>query len=171
MDVLRNLKPEIGATAAFVAAGVVGLLIAPGDLPSTAANALFYAVLLLNTYLSIRFFRVQRPYKRDERIVDAVLAVSYLALGASIGRVTVFLAVSVVLFIAAVAKYVRLTGILELPHLASRKIFLNILGSVLCAGSLAIAVGGYPVIAAWIHAAIFTLANVYLLLIKPMYVA
>ncbi|CAN5316673.1 hypothetical protein BH10PSE9_BH10PSE9_17450 [soil metagenome] len=170
MDALRNLKPEVGATAAFAAAGVVGLLVAPGGLPSTAATALFYAVLLLNTFLSIRFFRVQRPYERDERVVDAVLAVAYLALGVSIGRVTFFLAASLVLFVAAVAKYVRLVNILELPHLARRKIFLNFLGVVLCGGSLAIALAGYPVAGAWIQAAIFTLANVYLLAIKPMYV-
>lgn len=171
MGSLRNIRPEVAASIVFAAAGVFGLLATSGDMLPAAATAVFYAVLLVNTYFSIRFFRMQPPQERDERVVDAILVAAYLALGASIGRVTIFLAVSVALFVAATLKYVRLIGILERPDLARRKITLNGLGVVLCAGSLAIALGGYAVAAVCIQAIIFALANVYLLVIRPMYVA
>jgi hypothetical protein len=168
--VTRTVLPTraVVAALAFAAAGVVGVLLSPQPWPAKSANAVFYAVLVFNTFFSIRFFDALPPRDRDERVIDGILAVSYLALAASIGAPLWFALLSTALFTAAVAKYALLFGVIDRTALLRRKIRIDGLGLVLCAAT---AIGSVwnPAASAWVQAVVFAVANVYFLAIDPMY--
>jgi hypothetical protein len=157
------------ATAAFSAAGAVALVLLPGPLAAKAPNAFFYAVLVLNTFLSIRFFDGLPPRERDERIIDAVLAVLYVSLAVTIGNPAWFAAVSTMLFAAAVAKYWLLLPVMPRPKLLRRKMRIDALGALLGALTLIASLLADALAAAWAQAILFAAANFYFLMVRPMY--
>lgn len=171
MALLREIRKEVTATALFAAAGLAGFAIAPGDPSAVAATGLFYVALLINTHYSIWFFGLLPPKERDERIIDGALVVTYVALGLSIGRVVLFTSATTALFVIAIAKYVLLMPIVARRDILRRKIVIDGLGLLLCGLSFAGALAGHPLESAWLQAILFGVANVYLLVIKPMYVA
>lgn len=164
---------EWAATLLFVAAGIVGAIMSPdaGAAAVAVANGLFYAVLVVNTYFSIRFFTSLPPEGRDERVVDGVLVVIYVILGLSIGRVVLFTFASLVLFAVAMLKYQLMKKMGVNRDILDRKIVIDTCGLLLCSLAFLGAWLGYPVEAAWTQAIVFALANVYLLAIRPMYAA
>jgi hypothetical protein len=162
-------RRAVGATAAFALAGMAGLVLAPQPWAMKAPHAVFYAVLVLNTYFSIRFFESLPPQDRDERAIDAILVVLYLALAASIGAPLAFALVAVLLFAAATAKYVLLLPVVDRRDILMRKILIDGLGLALCLAMLLGTLLADPGWSAWAAAIIFAIANVYLLAIRPMY--
>ena len=160
----------IGATIAFAVAGLAGLLLSPQPWAAKAPNAVFYAVLVLNTFFSIRFFDTLPPRDRDERIIDAVLAVVYVVLAAAIGALQWFALLATLLFAAAVAKYVLLLPVMDRRTLLMRKIRIDALGLALCAATALATALWDPLLSAWGQAILFALANVYFLAVNPMYV-
>ena len=104
------------ATAVFGVAGLAGLLFAPAPWTLRFPNAVFYAVLVLNTFFSVRYFDAQPPQERDERVIDSILAVNYLALAAAIGSPAWFAVLSGLLFALGIVKYLRLVLILHQPR-------------------------------------------------------
>jgi hypothetical protein len=171
MALLPEIRKEVTATALFGAAGLAGFVIAPRDPSAVTATGLFYIALLVNTYFSIWFFGLLPPKDRDERLIDGALVVTYLALGLSIGRIVLFTSASTALFVIAIAKYVLLMPIVARRDILRRKIVIDGLGLLLCGLAFAGALAGYPLESAWLQAILFGVANVYLLLIRPMYVA
>jgi hypothetical protein len=161
---------EITATIVFSLAGLAGLAFAPHVWTAKAPNALFYAVLVVNTYFSVRFFDALPPKERDERVIDGVLAVLYVALAAAIGAPVLFAAIATLLFVAAVAKYWLLLPVMPRPALLRRKMAIDATGGVLCVATLAGTLLSGPLASAWVQAIVFAIANVYLLAIRPMYV-
>ncbi len=170
MAFLPEIRKEVGAAVLFAAAGIAGLVIAPRDWPAVAATGIFYAALLINTYYSIWFFDLLPPKDRDERVIDGALVLTYVVLGLSIGRIVLFTSATTVLFVIAIAKYVLLIPIVARRDILRRKIAIDALGLLLCGASFAAAVAGHPMESAWVQAILFALANVYLLIIRPMYV-
>jgi hypothetical protein len=170
MASLPEIRKEVQATMLFAAAGLAGLIIAPRDWPAVAATGLFYVALLINTYYSICFFGLLPPKDRDERVIDGALVVTYLALGLSIGRIVLFTSATTALFVIAIAKYVLLVPIVARRDILRRKIAIDGLGLLLCGLSFAGALAGHPLESAWLQAILFGVANVYLLLVRPMYV-
>jgi hypothetical protein len=165
----RQLPREALAAAALALAGIAGLLLSHQPWPMRIANAVFYATLVVNTYLSLRFFARLEPIDRDERAIDAALAILYLLLAAAIGAAVPFAAVSTALFAASLLKYGLLLRIVTRRDALTRKLAINTLGLVLCAAALAVAAAGYPMAAAWLQATLFVVANIYLLAVRPMY--
>ncbi|MEK7133640.1 MAG: hypothetical protein AAB804_01055, partial [Patescibacteria group bacterium] len=110
-----------------------------------------------------------QPNDVRQLLIDGLLVVTYLALAFSIGRPTHFAIAALALFIAAPVKYILMRG--RTPHeaLVERKIFLDSLGTLSCAVLVGGTLAGYALEAAWLFAMGFTLANVYLLFIRPMY--
>jgi hypothetical protein len=159
---------ETVATVVFTLAGIAGLWFSDATL-ARLPNALFYAVLVLNTYFSVRFFTRLPPVDRDERLIDAILVAAYVVLAFSIGSPVRFAAVSMALFAAATAKYALLRGTLERTDILDRKITIDLLGLALCAATLLGAILGFPLASAWLQAGVFAAANVYLLAVRPMY--
>jgi hypothetical protein len=129
---------------------------------------LFYVVLMVNTYFSIEFFSKIIPLKRpDQKIIDLLLVFSYLALILSMGNEIWYLLFAIMLFVVATLKYVCLLGVVDLKIL-KKKLIVNIFAIVACI----LAFGGYLIdwgMIIWIWGLMFLFANVYLLIIKPMY--
>jgi hypothetical protein len=160
----------LAAAVGFGLAGLLGFLFAPQPWAAKAPNAIFYAVLVLNTFYSVRFFDALPPPDRDERIIDGVLTVLYVALAATIGALVLFATVATLLFLAAVAKYVLLLRVMDRSDILRRKILIDGLGVALCAAALVASLLFDPLWTAWAAALLFAAANVYLLAIRPMYV-
>lgn len=159
----------IAATFAFALAGFLGFLFVPQPWPLKAPNALFYAVLVLNTFFSVRFFDALPPQGRDERTIDGVLAALYVALAATIGWLVGFAVVAVILFAAATLKYVRLLPVMDRRDILARKIAIDGLGLAMCIAGLVATLWWDALWAAWGMAIVFAVANVWLLALRPMY--
>lgn len=166
---VETIDKEILAAVLFGAAGIVGLLLSDAEWTARAPTALFYAVLVVNTWFSVRFFSRLPPIDRDESAIDGLLTILYVALAFAIGRNIPFMAVATVLFFAAVAKYALLRPILNLPRTLRRKMAIDSLGGLLCVAALIGALRGYEMESTWALALVFLAANVFLLLVQPMY--
>ena len=157
------------ATVAFTAAGIAGYLLGERT-PYLMPHALFYAVLVLNTFFSIRLFARIAPETVAQKAIDAALVASYFALALSIGDAWLFLLAALVLFVFAPVKYVLMLG--SVPHLLylRKKLLLDLSGTFMSAAAL---IGALlladPLQSAWAMTIVFTLANIYLLAIRPMY--
>lgn len=160
---------EIVATILFTAAGIIGFLLSPADWPTILPGAIFYAVLVVNTWFSIRFFSNLPPVERDESVIDGILTVLYVALAFALGRTIPFIAIAVVLFAFAVPKYALLLRLIDFPHTLRRKMVFDTLGTLLCVAALIGALAGYPLESLWALAIVFTIANLILLTVWPMY--
>lgn len=157
------------ATAAFSLAGIASLaLVAPAS-SVLLPHIIFYAVLVLNTFFSIRFFSRIAPENLSQIEIDTVLVILYFALASSLGRPILFAFFALCLFIAASSKYPLLLLVIPQTDVLKRKILIDLLGTATCAGILGATLLGYAFEAAWTSAILFSLANVYLLAIKPMY--
>src|SRR3989344_3335545 len=121
----------------------------------------YYAVLLINTFFSIRIFSAITPKNIIQTLFDGVVAIFYLALAFSFGSVTTFAAVSAGLFLLAVAKYVHLKILISSSALLRRKIVLNTLAALLSLFALTLALLGFSEATAWALGIIFALANIY----------
>jgi hypothetical protein len=166
---MGGVPKEIAATILFTAAGIVGLILSPADWPTTLPGAIFYAVLVVNTWFSIRFFSNLPPVERDESIIDGILAVLYVALAFALGQTVTFLAIATILFAFAIPKYALLLRLIDFPHTLKRKMVFDALGTLLCLAALIGALAGYPMESIWVLAVVFTLANLILLTVWPMY--
>lgn len=169
MRALAAVDKEVLATVLFAGAGVAGLALSSADWAARAPVALFYATLVVNTWFSIRFFSRLPPTDRDESLIDGILTVLYLALAFAIGRTIPFLAIATLLFVAAVSKYALLRGVVPFPRTLRRKMFIDFLGVLLCLAALLGAVAGFEMESAWALALAFLAANIFLLLVRPMY--
>jgi hypothetical protein len=166
---VEAIDREILATGLFGAAGIGGLLLSEADWAARAPTALFYAVLVINTWFSVRFFSRLPPIDRDESAIDGLLTVLYIALALAIGRNVPFIAIATVLFFAATAKYALLLRIMDLPLTLRRKMAIDSLGGLLCLVALTGALLGNEIESTWALALVFLAANVFLLLVQPMY--
>src|SRR3989344_341563 len=125
---------------------------------------LYYSVLVLNTFFSVRVFAAITPLNALQMLFDMVLVPVYVVLAFSFDSVFLFSIVSAGLFLIAVLKYVHLKSIVEIERqLLTRKITLNALGALLSGVAFGIALIGAEELAAWGLCIVFVLANVYLL--------
>ncbi len=157
------------ATFVFALAGIGAILFYAPVGPFLLPHALIYAVLVVNTFFSIRFWSALQPVDNRQFFIDAVLIAAYLALALSIGKPLHFALAALMLFIAAPIKYMLMRG--RIPHeaLRRRKMLLDYLGTVSCIALTLGTLAGYALGSAWLFALGFTLANIYLLFIRPMY--
>ena len=154
--------------AAFVAVLVAPLVIT--DWREAAPLLLFHAVLLLNTYFSIRCFsRIIPPSNRVQRQIDIGLFFLYLALPFSFGNPRLFVSLNLTLFIIATLKYVHLGQILGPSKLVRRKIRVDAFGILFCLAALFGVIAGHAFFATVLFASIFLAANVYFIFINPLY--
>ncbi|HYF12680.1 MAG TPA: hypothetical protein VD928_00035 [Candidatus Paceibacterota bacterium] len=173
MTNVNRISPAIKALLIVVIFGVAGFF---GWYTSDEEGkwalpfVIFYGVLTLNSFFSIRFFSsITPPEDLFQRSIDAILVFLYLLLAYVIYEPDYFFPIALLLFIVATSKYVFLIGKIPYPKTLERKITIDSLGILLCVFVLSIAIMGYPNFAAWTLAIVFGLANVYLLLIDPMY--
>lgn len=157
------------ATIAFSLAGIISVLFYSVVSPFLLPHFIIYAVLVVNTYFSIRFWSALQPQDTRQLLIDAVLVLAYLALAFSMGEPVYFALAAFALFALAAFKYVLMRGRTSYEAVVERKIFIDALGAVACAVLILGMFLDYALEATWLFAIGFTLANVYLLAIKPMY--
>ncbi len=157
------------AITGFALAGVLGWVLGVKDQHEALPLALFYAVLVLNTFFCVRLLEKNIP--RDnvgQKIFDTLLVLAYFASGLSLGNTSVFLFSSLLLFIIATAKYVFLLDVIDQPKFLKRKIAIDLSGVM----ALALAFGGVffgVPYSTWALAVVFGLANMLFLTTHPMY--
>jgi hypothetical protein len=157
------------ACGVFAVAGIVGFLLTPHS-GICIALSLYYAVLLLNTFFSVRTISALTPPSAAHTIFDALLALVYFALAASFGSVALFSIASLFLFAFADVKYAHLARLVpSYRDFLYKKMRINFFGALLSGAALFAAYIGYPEFAAWGLATVYALANAYLLGINPMY--
>src|SRR3989344_154879 len=166
------MTPNVKALLAcivFALAGVVSALFFAPLSSLTVPHIIFYAVLTLNSYFSVRLFAAIQPQDTWQFIADAILVAVYLALALSIGNPVWFAFFALSVFIAAPPKYALMLGKIPYTRLLKKKIRIDLTGTAFCALILGATILGYQFQSAWALALIFLVANVYLLMIKPMY--
>ncbi len=152
----------------FLAVGIGAWLSLVPDSTTALPHALFYLILIANTYFSIAFFSRIDAATVPQRVLDVVLGANYLLLAASIGRPALFESIGSSLFALATIKYMLLVRIVNLK-VVRRKIRIDLFGCGLCAAALAGSLIGYRLESAWAMTVVFAIANVYLLILRPMY--
>lgn len=166
---MRAVGQAALASAAFASAGLVGFLRAPWA-ETSALLAGYYAVLVINSFFSIKTLATISPSSLVQMCFDGVLVAVYILLALSIGSVVLFCVCSMALFLIANVMYAHLyRRVSERRRFIAHKMRINALGIALSLGALLIAVAGHRVYAAWTLCVLYALANVYLLGINPMY--
>lgn len=166
-----TFSPVVRATAAcvlFSAFGVAGFAYSGANIEAALPLLLFYALLVFHSFFPVREFSSMATTSRAQFVFDAALVALYGLLAFSFASPRAFLAAALALFIVSVAKYAHLALRHSSPAL-TRKILWTSLGVAIIAASLCAALLGYEVIGAWTLAVAYGLANVYLLVINPMY--
>jgi hypothetical protein len=160
------------ATLFVGAIGILGAWMCAVFAPLTQEllpHAIFLAVLLLNTFFSIRFFANIQPNDRAQMLMDIALAIIYILLALTLGHPISFALSALALFILSPAKYALMLEVIPHTKLLKKKILINLLGAGACTLLLTSAFFEYPLFGAWAFATAFALANVYLLYVNPMY--
>ena len=157
------------ATAVFALLGAWTFLYRAPQTPELLPQAIFYVILVINTFLSIQFYSRIQPQNFSQQAMDAALFITYAALALSLGRPLEFVLANVCLFALAPFKYMLMVGLIPYDTLLKRKIRIDSSGTALSVLILIATLAGYALPGAWALAALFAIANVYLLLISPMY--
>lgn len=166
MSISPTLK-ALSVTAFFSAVGIWGASHAdPGFL---VPHAIFYVVITINTFYSVRFFSSFTPPHLIQTLVDCALLAAYVALALSIGNAPLFSFFALAIFVVAPMKYAHLLGKTPYDATLRKKILIDLWGNALTAVVFAATAFGYPIEAAWFLATIFFIANIYWLIISPMY--
>lgn len=157
-------------TTVFAVLGGIAAVITAPDIGMVLPLELFYAVLLVNTYFSIRCFLSIIPRgDRRQQVANATLVTLYIMLPMSFGNARWFMVFCTLLFTIATLKHILLLGIITERRLLRKKIITDGVGAIASLAVLGGVMAGYPKISAYLWLVAFGIANVYLLLIKPLY--
>ncbi len=139
------------------------------DWLSTAPLILIYADLLANTYFSILTFAPIAGNNKLQQFLDLVLGLLYIMLPVNANDPRQFALLAVILFGVAVLKYALLARLSGYSKLLERKIIIDAMGGLAANLALGAIILGFPEIGLWAWASLFTLVNVWILWLKPLY--
>lgn len=169
-DMSYSIRRATFFTLIATFAGVLGGFLFIYDWRESLPLAIFYALLVINTYPSVRLFSSLIPLDHGKHaLADISLAGLYFFLAASLGNPQQFALCGLVLFMVAAGKYSLMFYDIPHQHLLERKVRVDLLGALMCACVLAAMNAGWILSAAWVMAVVFALANVYVLALKPIY--
>lgn len=161
----KSLTLDVVLTLALIASWI---LTKPVPLIAIPLS-IFYALLVFNTYFSVKFFaRIIRP-SFPQSIMDCLLIILYLLMAWNIGNSLLFGITLTVFFTLATLKYVQLMGILGKARLLRRKIAADCMGIFLGPALVLGIIYGHEIASLWILVIIFGLANIWTLRISPLY--
>ena len=166
------MKPNTrahAATALFALIGIAIFFVRSMDWTFALPHLIFYLVLTINTFFSIQFFTPLTPRSIYQVLVDAALVAIYIGLALSIGFPTQFAFFALLVFVVAPMKYAHKLDLIPHTRLIRKKILIDLWGTLMCTGVVGLTIFGLPILAAWILAVLFAIANIYLLLMNPMY--
>lgn len=151
---------------------VVAFLRQFGD-PASLFNLAFYLLLVLNTYFSVSFTEAAFGVRNvTDTAINALLMIGYLAAPWVMGDTMHFYLCIALFFCVAVIKYAVWLRILDAHFFLRRKIIANTCGALL--GLLVILTlsgldRAFDLTAAGVACVLFAVANVWVLLIDPLY--
>ncbi len=160
------------ATLAFGVFGGITAATMVHDWGTAWPLVFFYAVLVVNTYFSVRVFSTITPqHNSSQKRIDFVAVILYLCLATQFENPLNFTALASMLFLACIIKYTLLTDVIPNHRkFLRRKIILDWLGVLLCILAVIGVAANYSHITTIFFAFTNALANIYLLIIKPFYV-
>ncbi|MFA6459416.1 MAG: hypothetical protein WCV79_03420 [Candidatus Paceibacterota bacterium] len=139
------------------------------DLLDALPFILFYVMLLLHTYYSIRNFS-EIPYEDVKTLfVDGVLVCFYVIMVLCMGDPVFFCILLSTFFVLAALKYVILLGHTEYVSSLKRKIIIDAMGAILGLVTLFVMYAGYVTVGWWFLVSVYLIATVYCFLISPLY--
>lgn len=131
---------------------------------------LFYALLIFNTYFSVKTFASITPHENLlQHAIDMLLGLCLFVIPFQFNSPLHFALWMTLLFIVAALKYILLIPIAGYSRLLYIKIRIDSLGVLMCFLGLWGILSGYAYISTVIWVAIFFLANLYVLWLKPHY--
>jgi hypothetical protein len=162
-------RRAFAAVALFFCVWLVGWIVLVSDVRRALPLGIFYLMLLINTYFSIRWFAGIVPPRKLFFAIDAVISLFYLSLALSMNSPLAFMILALGIFVVAEVKY--LVAWVGRPNIGvlKRKIIIDGLGVCLCGAGLLGVILGYWQVADVAVATIFVAANFYLLVLRPMY--
>jgi hypothetical protein len=138
--------------------------------PDMIPLLVFHALLLINTFFSIRCFAAITPQNNMlQNILDSIIGGIYLAIPFAFHSPLLFVSGTALLFTVATLKYIFLQQLLGGTRLLRRKLVADAGGAVLCLAALGGIWLGYTALATALWVGIFFCANIYLLIIAPLY--
>jgi hypothetical protein len=130
----------------------------------------FYVTLLTNTYFSVRSFASITPKEHlGQQFIDVMLVICMFLMVLNFNSILNFTILATLLFIVATLKYIFLTQLAGYSKLLYMKIRIDTLGILFCFLAVIGTLWGYgrQISVAW--SAVFILANLYVLWLKPHY--
>ncbi|MCC7004529.1 hypothetical protein IT397_01260 [Candidatus Nomurabacteria bacterium] len=169
MNIILKIKPII-ATVIFALFGIYSSIFIVTDWKLSLPLVIFYFILTINTFFSIKLFtKIIDPKNVSQIVIDTILFCLYFLLAYKVDSYFWFSVVILALFIVAIVKYIFLLNLLQYQDLLNKKIFINSLGTVACILNYLFAAFDYGFQSAWALVIVFAVANIYLLVINPMY--
>ncbi len=154
----------------FFLVGAVSWIFSVKDFYASLPLGIFYAVLVINTYYSIRLFSSLAPKNNVlNNVLDILLGGVYLAMALHLNNPLYFVYLDLLLFIVASAKYSFLLKTIDHISLLKKKILVDLSGVMLCALTLGGMILGYTSVSAWFLATLFVIANILLFFVWPLY--
>lgn len=171
---VKSFTPRAKRRAAFTVLGFSLLAIFAAFYVSNWHDSwplvLFYALLLLNTYFSVRTFASITPEENLlQHSIDMALGACLLVLIFQFNAPLNFVLWMMLLFILAALKYILLTPITGHSRLLYMKIRIDSFGVLLCFLALWGILLGYIYISTVLWVLVFFLANLYVLWLRPHY--
>ncbi len=166
------MRPQTKASSVsiiFLIAGALFALIRITDLGQSLPMLIVYAVLLVNTFFSVRIFSAITPPSSIQKTCDAGLFFIYLLTAWEFGSPKGFAFAFLLLFIVACVKYSFLLYETSHPKLIKRKILVDLSGALAGALTLCGIMAGYQYASLWSLAIVFSFANVFLFFVQPLY--
>lgn len=138
--------------------------------PEFNATIIFYALLLLNTFFSVRIFATITPQNHvGQKMWDSLLALCLIILPLFFNAPIIFVFITLILFVVATLKYIFLIPVVGFSKLLLDKIRVDTLGVLLCILCLPGVIMGYIYVSLDIWVSIFFLSNIYVLWHTPLY--
>ena len=131
----------------------------------------FYCLLIVSTFFSVRFFMQITPL-RDwrQQLMNVLLLAIFVLLATRFDDPLTFIILVALLFSLATVKYILLAWVIEDELALSQKILVDSLGTAVSILVILGVAAGYEVLAIFGGGIIFLLANIYIIVIKPIYV-
>jgi len=167
------MKPDLKAfltCAAFTVFFIVGLMISKQTSDILTPLSIFFLILIVNTYFSIKLFAQLTPMSDHvQNLMDALLVVLYALLAYGLRNALLFTSILTIVFVVATFKYVLLKRVIDHPRLLKNKTWIDATGVLMCLIAVCGTFFGYEVLTSWFLAIVFGVANIFLLFVKPMY--
>ena len=166
----NSAKKAFAFTVFLVLLGIASFWLRVDDLKSALPLIIFYIVIVTNTFFSVRCFSsIIPPENKLQWTIDASLAVAYILMAFNMNNPLRFVFWAAVLFSIAALKYATLLPLKNYLEILKYKIIIDSMGTLSCVLALGGIIFGHSALAIWTWTIIFSLANIFIFFVKPLY--